>query len=66
MEHTSTHVDSPAHFVENAETIDAVPLERFTGTWVVVDVQDLPQRAEIGVGVLEERLAGVLDELGPG
>jgi arylformamidase len=36
-EHTSTHVDSPAHFFEGALTIDQVPLNRYVGPGVVLD-----------------------------
>ncbi len=37
-EHAGTHVDAPAHFVEDGETVDLVPVEKFVGRGVVVDV----------------------------
>jgi len=43
VEHTGTHVGSPAHFIEGAPTIDMVPLDRFMGLGVV-DVSWLPRR----------------------
>nr|WP_048148563.1 cyclase family protein [Palaeococcus ferrophilus] len=38
-EHTGTHVDAPAHFVEGGKTVDELPLERFTGPGKVVRVE---------------------------
>lgn len=39
IEHTGTHVDSPAHFTPGTDTIDEVPLQRLIGPAVVVDVK---------------------------
>jgi len=66
VEHTSTHVDAPAHFAEGADTVDRVPLDRFTGEGVVVDIRDLPPRAVVTAGTLRERMGATLDKLGPG
>lgn len=41
--HVGTHCDAPAHFVLGGRTIDNVPLDRFVGEAVVVDLQDLKQ-----------------------
>ncbi|MFA4663300.1 cyclase family protein [Pyrococcus kukulkanii] len=38
-EHSGTHVDAPAHFIKGGRTIDKVPLERFMGIGMVVDVR---------------------------
>jgi kynurenine formamidase len=38
-EHYGTHVDAPAHFAEGQATIDAVPVERFVGPAVVLDIR---------------------------
>lgn len=38
-EHTGTHVDAPAHFIEGGKTVDELPLERFTGPGKVVRVE---------------------------
>ncbi len=46
-EHTSTHVDSPAHFYDGALTIDQVPLNRYTGPGIVVDVRNKPKKYSI-------------------
>ncbi len=49
VEHTGTHVDSPAHFIKGAPSIDDVPLERFMGKALVVDVSGLKEKEEIRV-----------------
>ena len=41
-EHTSTHVDSPAHFFEGSMTIDQVPLKRYAGPGMVLDFTKKP------------------------
>jgi arylformamidase len=38
--HTGTHVDAPAHFIEGARKIDAVPLEILIGPARVIRVSD--------------------------
>jgi kynurenine formamidase len=64
-EHVATHVDSPAHFVPGAKTVDQLDVSRFFGRFVAVDLSRLPPRASIGLRQFEEALPrGV--ELGPG
>jgi kynurenine formamidase len=36
--HAGTHVDAPAHVIEGGATLDDLPLERFAGEAVVLDV----------------------------
>ncbi|WP_283135339.1 cyclase family protein [Rhizohabitans arisaemae] len=36
--HVLTHIDAPAHFIHGAPTLDDIPLSRFQGPAVVVDV----------------------------
>lgn len=36
--HTGTHIDAPFHFFENGKTLSDVPLDRFFGQAVVLDV----------------------------
>jgi len=38
VEHTSTHMDSPCHFVEGAWCVDEVPIDRLYGVAVVMDL----------------------------
>lgn len=63
-EHTGTHVDAPAHFIKGAATIDEVPLERFMGEGVVIDVSGLPPKAAITEELIREALKGA--DVGPG
>ena len=37
--HTGTHVDAPYHFVSKGKTVDQVPLDRFMGPAVMVDLR---------------------------
>ena len=55
-EHTGTHVDAPAHFIEGGKTIDEMPLDKFIGEGAVIDVskldrdilpEDITENAEI-------------------
>jgi len=36
--HTGSHVDAPAHFLQNSATMADIPLERFIGSVVVLDM----------------------------
>jgi kynurenine formamidase len=37
-EHGGTHLDAPIHFSQGAQTVEQIPLERFLGPAVIVDV----------------------------
>lgn len=39
-EHGGTHLDAPYHFVEDAHTVDEIPLDHLMGPAVVIDVPD--------------------------
>jgi arylformamidase len=39
--HSGTHVDAPAHFIDGAAGVDAIPLEVLVGPCEVVEVPDL-------------------------
>ena len=43
-EHSSTHVDSPAHFFEGALTIDQVPVKTYVGPGIVLDFTKKPAK----------------------
>ena len=66
VEHTGTHVDSPAHFIKDAPTIDKVSLERFMGKGVVIDVTGLAPKAAITAEIIESKLKELGVEIGPG
>lgn len=37
LSHTGTHIDFPAHLIENGCTVDCVPPDRFFGSGMVID-----------------------------
>lgn len=37
-EHGGTHIDAPIHFAEGRQTVDEIPIEKLTGTAVVIDI----------------------------
>jgi kynurenine formamidase len=37
-EHGGTHLDAPVHFARGAQTVDQIPLDRFLGPALVIDV----------------------------
>ncbi|MEM3684625.1 MAG: cyclase family protein [Conexivisphaerales archaeon] len=47
VEHTATHVDSPAHFIEDGNTIDKIPVERFIAKGIVLDFSNVNAGYEI-------------------
>ena len=60
--HTGTHVDAPSHVLAGAPTLDELPLSRFTGPAVLVDVRHAPPGTPVGAEVV----AAVGDRLRPG
>jgi arylformamidase len=65
-EHTSTHVDSPAHFFEGALTVDQVPLKRYVGPGVVLDLTAKPRNYSITKDDLEQGFRSNLEKVGAG
>lgn len=39
--HTGTHVDAPAHMLQDGKTLDMLPVSHFVGTSSVIDVRNL-------------------------
>src|ERR1700692_3542924 len=39
LEHYGTHMDAPAHFPPGITTVDKIPVERFFGPAVIIDVR---------------------------
>jgi arylformamidase len=57
--HVLTHVDAPAHFVAGGASLDEIPLDRFAGDALVVEIgldADVVRAAHLPVG---DDLAGV-------
>lgn len=40
LEHYETHMDAPAHFPPGKDTLDQIPIQRFFGPGIVIDVRD--------------------------
>jgi arylformamidase len=55
-EHTSTHVDSPAHFFEGSMSIDQVPVNRYVGPGVVLDFKNRGKNYDITKEDIENSL----------
>jgi arylformamidase len=45
--HTGTHVDAPAHFLENGETVDFILLEKLIGECQVIDMTDVNEKITV-------------------
>lgn len=54
---TGTHVDAPYHFDEQRERIDELPLTRFIGRGLLIDVRGLPARTEITLAMIQTQIA---------
>ncbi|MBE1534831.1 cyclase family protein [Actinomadura algeriensis] len=53
---SGTHVDAPFHIDDSLPRLDELPLTRFTGPAVLMDVRGLPPRAAIPPGALPSGL----------
>lgn len=38
--HTGTHIDAPAHFIENGKSLSDIPIENFLGEGLLIDARD--------------------------
>ncbi len=45
--HTGTHTDPPAHIISGRETLDAMPIESFVGSAVVIDCRDIERDGRV-------------------
>lgn len=67
VEHTSTHVDSPAHFLQDGPTIDKIPISRYVSDGVVLDFSKKPANYSIGRDDIVRALQSAgKKEAGPG
>jgi len=66
VDHTATHVDAPAHFIEGADTVDSIPLEKFMGRGIALDFSNLPPRGLIRRNDVETQLRKMGVEPGRG
>lgn len=42
--HTGTHIDAPYHILKHGKKIDAIPIQRFVGSGVLIDVSNKSAR----------------------
>jgi len=42
--HTGTHIDAPYHFLKDAQRIDEIPVQRFIGNGILIDVSGKSER----------------------
>ncbi|HET6190512.1 MAG TPA: cyclase family protein [Trebonia sp.] len=56
--HHGTHVDAPMHFVPGGAAINEIPIERFCGPVVLVDLTPIGDNEQIRPEHLEKGLAG--------
>lgn len=66
VEHTSTHVDAPHHFIDEGPTIDKVPPETYVGWATVLDFSKVPPEYEISREELESKIKELPFEVGKG
>jgi len=57
MSHVGTHVEAPAHFYEGGKDITELPLHRFLGRAVLLNLTHLQPRADIAPADLERAAA---------
>ena len=55
--HTGTHMDAPAHMLRDGASLEALPVSRFCGRAMVLDVSDLPPGSVLTAEFLREREA---------
>ena len=54
--HTGSHVDAPLHKLAGGDSLDGLPLDRFVGQAVVVDLRDAKPLMPIGAEILRRKL----------
>ncbi|MEV4112004.1 cyclase family protein [Nonomuraea sp. NPDC049695] len=57
---SGTHVDAPFHIDDSLPTLDELPLSRFCGPAVVVDVRGLAPRSPIGAALFQDVTAPIV------
>lgn len=58
VEHTGTHLDAPAHFIEGGKTVEKIPLECFWGEALVLDVSSYLSKGKLELSDLKRVLGG--------
>lgn len=58
VEHTGTHIDAPIHFIKGAASIADLPLEKFVGEAIILDLREIKHGKVLGLDDLESALGG--------
>lgn len=66
VEHTSTHVDAPHHFIDDGPTIDKVPPENYVGWATVLDLSDVPPEHEVSEDEIKAKVESSPVKVGEG
>ena len=57
--HTGTHIDAPYHFLKDGQRIDEIPVARFIGNGILIDVSDKSDRDLIDRADLKFYASGI-------
>jgi kynurenine formamidase len=60
--HTGSHVDAPLHKLAGGASLDDIPLDRFVGKAMLVDLRDSKPSRPIGGALLSEKLRGKVED----
>jgi len=66
VEHTSTHVDSPNHFISDGPTIDRMPINTYVGWSTAIDLADLPPNHVVTQDEIRSRIEALPFKVGEG
>lgn len=56
VDHTGTHVDSPAHFIKGGKDISQLPVDAYMGAAIFVDLSEKPDEMPVSKEMLVEAL----------
>ena len=57
--HTGTHIDAPYHFLKDGQRIDEIPVQRFIGNGILIDVSGKSERELIDSTELKSYASGI-------
>jgi kynurenine formamidase len=57
--HTGTHIDAPYHFFKDGQRIDEIPVQRFIGNGILIDVSRKSERGLIDIADFESSASEV-------
>lgn len=60
--HTGSHVDAPLHKLAGGASLDDLPLDRFVGKALIVDLRDSTASRPIDGALLARKLSGRIDD----